>query len=227
MEEKVSKNDDLNNNMKPEKKNNNLVIGLVTIIVILIGIVVYLLFFKGDSSEGNGSSSGIIPTSTPTPTPTATPTPTPTATPTSTPASSNQNVDTITKLDEYDVKEENETILLKDGTINVKTHDSGFYANDERVFVTDAIGDGSKIIYKVYHNDNFDYAFVSEYTKGQCTRYIAGAVNSKGEFVKVDYEDLDVSLCVSYIYLKDGKIYGKFIDNETKNEHDLEIIVSK
>ena len=196
-------------NIKKKEKNNMLngiIIGfLVGICFIMFLTVVYILFIKNpDKKEGNGPVKTSVPAST----------------------------ENVVELKRITLDSTDKTVKLKNGTINVKNCDLGICVNSKSIYTSDGVGDGS-IHYEVFSSDVTNYALISEYSGEERSIRITGAINSKGEFVKVNYhyvngENSDTKK-LEKIYLKDGKIYGKYfseeIDSNKKYGEDIEFII--
>ena len=205
--------------IEEKKDNKNLIIGVLIGLVIALSLaLVYFMFIRNDETKtnDNGGTKGnenVVPTATPLKTPTQ-----------------DNNTNGIVELEKFSVNNTSKSISLKNGIITIKSSDGSLYANNKKVYTSDAVGDGD-VLYEIYTNPSLDYILVSDHSKGECVSNVSGAINSKGELVELEYnyltEEHEASSCVVSIYLKDGKTVvkksGKDSDTNKQFEEKIEV----
>ena len=183
-----------NNNGNQQEPNNTNKIVIILMALVIVGLAGYIIYTKFIQKDDNTKETN------PTPTPIVTPKPT----------DNNQQVsdDVITKLDEYELDENNKEFVINNKTILLKVVDGKLFINNKEC---DSYHWGLDKVYLTNH-------FIIIEGGGQSVFYPA-MINQNCDLIEIDGNPDTPTTSIEGLYLENGKLLAtKYIDNGMEEE---------
>ena len=139
----------------------------------------------------------------------------------------------VTELSKIEITKNNQSIKVKNASINVKTIGKDLYVNDKKIYSS---SEDYRKGYTLYYSENVDYVFIIDVSRELCgDGEFVGAIDSKGKFIKietkyVDDGNHDLIACIETVFMRDNKYYVTYISEALTLEsntiaYDIELII--